>query len=86
MDPTDTHCPDCGNPIPGDAPLGMCPECLLGSGLDTSATDTTIDSGRPETSAPIGELAAPGMVIGQQRRKRWEENYLTSRRRVSLRP
>ena len=65
MDSTDTHCPDCGKPIPEEAPLGMCPECLLGSALDTSANDTTIDGGQPETAAGIGELAAPGMVIGR---------------------
>ena len=76
MDPTDTHCPDCGNPFPEEAPLGMCPKCLLGSGLDTRSTDTTIDGGQPETAAAIGELAAPGMIIRQQGRKQWEENYL----------
>ena len=65
MDPNDTHCPDCGTPIPEEAPLGMCPECLLGGGLDTSATDTTIDGGKPETAAGIRELAAHGMVIGR---------------------
>src|SRR5205807_1508492 len=31
---TDVHaCPDCGAEVPGDAPQGLCPQCLLESGL-----------------------------------------------------
>lgn len=33
-------CSQCGNPLPGDAPRGLCPRCLLKNGLATDA-DTT---------------------------------------------
>jgi serine/threonine protein kinase len=33
---TDTiHCPDCGLPLPPDAPQGECPRCLLRAGLES---------------------------------------------------
>ncbi len=37
----DDICPDCGNPVPIDSPLGMCPTCLLGS---LSSVEDTSDS------------------------------------------
>jgi predicted Ser/Thr protein kinase len=30
-----TTCPTCGKKLPGDAPAGVCPKCLLAAGLDT---------------------------------------------------
>src|SRR4051812_40642148 len=27
------HCPACRTPLPGDAPLGLCPRCLMGASL-----------------------------------------------------
>src|SRR5688572_14627531 len=29
-------CPDCGNALPSDAPEGLCPRCLLHSGLGSN--------------------------------------------------
>jgi predicted Ser/Thr protein kinase len=34
-------CPACGNPLPADAPGGLCPRCLLAGGLDTAASPST---------------------------------------------
>ncbi len=33
----DNRCPECGAPLPGHAPLGLCPKCLLKRGLDTQS-------------------------------------------------
>ncbi len=30
-------CPSCGKPLPTDVPLGLCPQCLVKSGLNTGA-------------------------------------------------
>lgn len=32
-------CPNCGRPLPPDAPAGVCPKCLLQAGLSDSAAD-----------------------------------------------
>ncbi len=44
------HCPQCGSVLPGDAPAGMCPECLLRQGLESggfsaSKTPTVVGGG-----------------------------------------
>ncbi|MDA0751096.1 MAG: protein kinase [Verrucomicrobia bacterium] len=31
----ESHCPQCGTPLPQDAPMGMCPKCLLAEGSKT---------------------------------------------------
>lgn len=31
----DNRCPECGAPLPGHSPLGLCPGCLLKGGLDS---------------------------------------------------
>ena len=28
-------CPTCGKPLPSDAPMGLCPDCLIGAGFGT---------------------------------------------------
>jgi serine/threonine protein kinase len=51
------RCPECGAPLPGHAPLGLCPGCLLKRGLDTSPPPDEIGPGgsfippRPEELA-----------------------------------
>ena len=53
-----TTCPDCGAEIPEGAPEGMCPECLLGGGLETAnSSDHTIKGERP--------LESVGTTIGR---------------------
>jgi WD40 repeat protein/serine/threonine protein kinase len=34
-----SHCPNCGDRLPLDAPAGQCPKCLLQAGLSDSGTD-----------------------------------------------
>ena len=35
LERTDRTCPDCGRPIPGDAPQGLCPGCLFDLAVTT---------------------------------------------------
>jgi len=56
--PDNQSCPTCGAPIPADAPLGHCPNCLLGLGFGPppgAATDlATTRFGDYELIKPIG--------------------------------
>lgn len=36
-------CPQCGRELPSDAPSGVCPQCLLGVGMQAAAPDDTFD-------------------------------------------
>lgn len=36
---SETYCPECGSPLPGDALEGLCPQCLMKRGLDTGASE-----------------------------------------------
>jgi serine/threonine protein kinase len=48
---TDTiHCPDCGLPLPPDAPQGECPRCLLRAGLESQPVITGV---APSGASPI---------------------------------
>lgn len=48
---TDTiHCPDCGLPLPSDAPQGECPRCLLRVGLESQPAVAGV---APSGVAPI---------------------------------
>ena len=57
------HCPDCGSPLPPDAPEGICPECLMKGGLgfsqDTTLSVEPIETGGgrdlPNTGDQFGE-------------------------------
>jgi serine/threonine protein kinase len=49
------HCPKCQTPLPGDAPQGLCPKCLL------AAASLPTDVGQPvpdKTPPSVAELAA----------------------------
>jgi predicted Ser/Thr protein kinase len=54
LEPAPLHqCPDCGADLPANAPEGLCPRCLLGSGLaGPSAT--------PPPAGPRGTTPYPG--------------------------
>src|SRR3954470_8335079 len=55
MPPVTTQtCPRCGNALPEDAPAGLCPHCLLRSGLnaDDRDPDRTLDLPPATASAP----------------------------------
>ena len=45
-------CPSCQKPIAADGPLGLCPECLVKSGLDTGPVGETAF-----TPPPIAEIS-----------------------------
>ena len=55
---TQRICPSCHKPLPPDVPLGLCPECLIKSGLGTG-TDPAGTGSRQSGFAPpsIEEIA-----------------------------
>jgi serine/threonine protein kinase/signal peptidase I len=54
--PDGNKCPQCGTPLPANAPAGLCPACLLKMG---AAADTVTDAKQPPFTPPaIAELAA----------------------------
>jgi hypothetical protein len=49
------HCPQCQTPLPGDAPQGLCPKCLLAA----AAIPTEAGQPAPDQTPPgVAELAA----------------------------
>ncbi len=54
MNPTARICPACQQPLPADAPQGLCPQCLAKSALGSQAgTGETLASGsKPGTAGP----------------------------------
>ena len=54
--PDGNKCPQCGRPLPANAPAGLCPACLLQQG---AATDTATGANQPPFQPPsVAELAA----------------------------
>src|SRR5437867_2329629 len=62
----DRRCPSCGAPLPADAPMGLCVQCLLGIGLPSrapaaafgvppsgGAADEPAKAGTPSETAPL---------------------------------
>jgi serine/threonine protein kinase len=86
------YCPDCGSPLPPDAPEGICPECLMKGGLSFSH-DTTLSVEPIETSEER-DLPNPGDQFGEYRIVRdlghggmgavYEAEQLETGRRVAL--
>ncbi|HUG68548.1 MAG TPA: serine/threonine-protein kinase [Pirellulaceae bacterium] len=50
-------CPQCGCDMPLDSPAGLCPECLLGVGLD--ASEPELDSDSPTEARPVPGFIPP---------------------------
>ncbi|MEW6156475.1 MAG: protein kinase [Verrucomicrobiota bacterium] len=82
-------CPGCGNPLPADAPAGLCPQCLLKSEsptLNTEASNAAASTGRT--------LPIPGQRFGCYQILRllgqggmgevFEAAHIESERRVAL--
>ena len=46
------RCPKCGRPIPGEAPQGLCPKCLL---LQASIPT---EGGKGRAAPPLADVAA----------------------------
>src|SRR5262245_508085 len=68
--PHDRTCPDCGAPLPADAPRGLCPSCLMGADLSRpvghgrrSRPEVTVAL-QPTGPAGSGALAALGETLG----------------------
>jgi serine/threonine protein kinase len=89
---TERSCPDCGSPLPPDAPEGICPECLMKGGLGFSH-DTTL-SVEPIDAGGERDLPHPGDQFGEYRILRtlgcggmgavYEAEQLETGRRVAL--
>ena len=45
------RCPQCGAEVPGDAPQGLCPNCVLKAGFGTQQTDSVRQAGSESASA-----------------------------------
>ena len=85
-------CPDCGSPLPPDAPEGICPECLMKGGLEFSRD--TAPSIEPIGTAEERNLPNPGDQFGEYRIIRelgrggmgaaYEAEQLETGRRVAL--
>ncbi len=52
-----TLCPTCAKPLPQDAPMGMCPDCLLSAGFGTVTTDGQAEALRAFRPPAPAELA-----------------------------
>ena len=44
-------CPNCGKPLPPNAPKGLCPECVLQAGFPTGTQPGPGEEGRPKRSS-----------------------------------
>ena len=52
-------CPTCGKQLAGDAPMGLCPECLLEAGLGSVSFDTEGGARTSLHPPPLPEEIAP---------------------------
>ncbi len=55
-DPTNAACPQCGSPIPADAPRGLCPRCMI-AGV-AAPTDAGLRGNHRVQPPPIAAVAA----------------------------
>src|ERR1700744_1956898 len=55
MNETQSFCSNCRKPLPADGPLGLCPECLMKSGLSTGTEPGTAGAGF--TPPPVADIA-----------------------------
>ncbi len=63
MNPQNT-CPQCGRPVPANAPEGICPKCLLRAGLrDFPHTESRPHGARTEAGTPVVESPVPGAFV-----------------------
>jgi len=60
-------CPTCSKPLPADAPMGVCPDCLIGAGFGTVIDDERAEKLRAFEPPRPEELAArfPQLEIGE---------------------
>jgi tRNA A-37 threonylcarbamoyl transferase component Bud32 len=56
----DLHCPECGTALASDAPLGLCPACLIGMAwIQPTAGQNATTDGSPVDPDPVGP-SGPG--------------------------
>jgi eukaryotic-like serine/threonine-protein kinase len=55
------NCPNCGAPLPANAPAGVCPRCLLATGMGLSSPEADDD---PEAEATVLTDSAPAARDG----------------------
>jgi serine/threonine protein kinase len=64
------RCPKCGAELPGDAPSGICPKCLMQAGLGGEATvDHEIPSGNPVSGSNRVTVPPPPRATNSQLEK-----------------
>jgi WD40 repeat protein len=59
---TSRSCPICRTALPGDAPKGLCPRCLVARGLDGTGDDSCGRAAGTSDGGSSGKL--PGRVVG----------------------
>jgi serine/threonine protein kinase/WD40 repeat protein len=59
-------CPNCGTPVPPNAPSGHCPACLLRIGLALSDGGLAFELTEPMPTAPAAAVAQPDPSIGER--------------------
>ena len=52
----DKTCPNCGKTLSAEAPLGLCPECLMKSGFNTGTAPDGSGPSRGFTPPPVDTL------------------------------
>ncbi|HWB58316.1 MAG TPA: protein kinase, partial [Chthoniobacteraceae bacterium] len=59
MTSPEKYCPTCGKPLAPDAPMGLCPDCLLqaGTGTVTAGTGTGAESISAQPPLPPEQIA-----------------------------
>jgi len=64
MSETTPVCPGCGKPLPSDLPMGLCPQCLVKSGLGTNPGSASRQDFTPPTVEELAGLFPQFEILG----------------------